>query len=545
MNDHLLFEKHLADGLTDEESARLEAAVARDPAAARHLVAAARLDQRLSARLGPSPPPLACLAALHRARSATERILRWRRPLAIAAVLVALLGLATGVGAWIRSMGPHPSETSTAGPPRTTRPFVPARVTVAPDRSEDSPRLDSETPAMAALRRFLSSYYLTDLQLKQPLRLEEALGGLMKRVFEVNHFKSPLIEGLTAELQVGDSDNSQSDTRSVSLPFEQASLMDSLNWIGALTRSDVFLEEPGVITFRPWDPDENEMMVTEAVRVRPDLLDLPIAPDAPPAAAANAGSEGVGSNPFADSADPQSVQRQSPVALFQSWGLDFSEPASATYDQLTATLTVHHTASTIRAIKELLGIEGRGRAVMMNVHTKIFEFPDARSIKDELLTDEQFQLWLREINQTKGVSLLTAPQITMRSGQRGIVEVIKDHGSEGDWQGVRIPVEAVLEGEAVKVEGAVELRLPIDRLPGSLLFGKHPPTGELSTTATDFQVLIPRGQTAVFSVSESPDGPHFAVAVTASSYNLGTQRRDTPFESPGAAIPNEGGNAPK
>jgi hypothetical protein len=215
---------------------------------------------------------------------------------------------------------------------------------------------------------------------------------------------------------------------------------------------------------------------------------------------------------------------------------------------------VHHTASTIRAIKELLGIEDRGRAVMVKITTHLFEHREARPMLDELLTPPRYEIWFQDQNKTKQMDLVT--EISLHSGQRGLVEVGGDtarpndkerptNASEVDWQGVRIPIEATLEGEIVKVVGAVEFRLPVDRDSTHWMVRQDPPAGELATTATDFQVLIPRGQTAVFSVSESPDGPHFAVAVTASSYNLGTQRMDTPFESPGPDIPSEGGDAPR
>jgi hypothetical protein len=184
--------------------------------------------------------------------------------------------------------------------------------------------------------------------------------------------------------------------------------------------------------------------------------------------------------------------------------------------------------------------------VMIMISTKILEFAQARPIKDELLTDQQFQLWLREMNQTKGVDLLTAPQITTRSGQRTMAELTKEvvepmereadrSETEVDWQGLRIPIEPILEGEVVKLLGAVELRLPVNRQAGKLISAEKISAADLVTTATDFEAIIPPGQTAVFSVNESPDGPYFAMAVTVVTLDPSGQRVGAPEEEPDPA----------
>jgi hypothetical protein len=542
MNDSLLIEKHLADGLTDEEAAQLEAAVSGDAGVAGRLVAAARMDQRLAVRLGPGRSELACLAALKRGRTtASDGIGRWRRPLAMAAALVLVLGLAAAVAAWRRSMGAASADGVTADSPRTTRPFVPAPVPVTPDRADAPPRVETETPAMASLRRFLSSYYLTDLKLETARPLEEALERLLQRARELNHLKNPVIERLSAELAAAEPGDARPDT-AVALPLKHLSLMDALHWVAALNRSEVFLKEPGVITFRPWEPTDDETLVTEVVRVRPDLLTRPVAREDKSGVAEESGAAGAGIDPFVGSTEAPAVPRLTPIELFQSWGISFGGQASASYDEATAAMTIRHTASALRAVRELVELGSNHPLVMINVFTKILEFPGARSIKDELLTDGQFQVWLGEMNQTKGVNLLSAPQITIRSGQRGMIEIADTYEPEGDWRGLRLPVEAILEGEVVKVVGAVELRLPVNRQPGQLLIPHDLAASELVTTGTDFEVIVPPGQTAVFSANESPEGPHFAIAVTVVPVDPSGQRAGAPVEEPvEAAVPEETG----
>ena len=43
-----------------------------------------------------------------------------------------------------------------------------------------------------------------------------------------------------------------------------------------------------------------------------------------------------------------------------------------------------------------------------------------------LLTDPQFQLVVRALNQKKGVDLLSAPRVTTKSGQRAVIEIVRE-----------------------------------------------------------------------------------------------------------------------
>jgi general secretion pathway protein D len=43
-----------------------------------------------------------------------------------------------------------------------------------------------------------------------------------------------------------------------------------------------------------------------------------------------------------------------------------------------------------------------------------------------LLTDPQFQVVIRALNQKKGVDLLSAPRVTTKSGQRAVIEIIRE-----------------------------------------------------------------------------------------------------------------------
>ena len=43
-----------------------------------------------------------------------------------------------------------------------------------------------------------------------------------------------------------------------------------------------------------------------------------------------------------------------------------------------------------------------------------------------VFTNPQFQVVIRALNQKKGIDLLSAPSVTTKSGQRAIIEVIRE-----------------------------------------------------------------------------------------------------------------------
>jgi general secretion pathway protein D len=43
-----------------------------------------------------------------------------------------------------------------------------------------------------------------------------------------------------------------------------------------------------------------------------------------------------------------------------------------------------------------------------------------------VFTDPQFQVVIRALNQKKGVDLLSAPRVTTKSGQRRIIEIVRE-----------------------------------------------------------------------------------------------------------------------
>jgi len=85
-----------------------------------------------------------------------------------------------------------------------------------------------------------------------------------------------------------------------------------------LSRSEVFLKEPGIMTFRPWELDESEVLVREVVWVRPDLMTRPVAIDGQKAAAAEAGPSEAGGDQFVGMTEGAAVPRLTPIELFSA-----------------------------------------------------------------------------------------------------------------------------------------------------------------------------------------------------------------------------------
>ena len=56
-----------------------------------------------------------------------------------------------------------------------------------------------------------------------------------------------------------------------------------------------------------------------------------------------------------------------------------------------------------------------------------------------VFTDPQFQLVIRALNQKKGVDLLSAPRVTTKSGQKAIIEVVREFRYPTEFQPPQIP----------------------------------------------------------------------------------------------------------
>lgn len=76
--------------------------------------------------------------------------------------------------------------------------------------------------------------------------------------------------------------------------------------------------------------------------------------------------------------------------------------------------------------------------------------PEPLSSGVSILTDPQFQVMIRALNQEKGVDLLSAPSIMLEPGQKGNVEVVKDFIYPENYDPPEFPEEASAAVEKLK-----------------------------------------------------------------------------------------------
>src|SRR6202012_310154 len=56
-----------------------------------------------------------------------------------------------------------------------------------------------------------------------------------------------------------------------------------------------------------------------------------------------------------------------------------------------------------------------------------------------VFTDPQFQVVIRALNQKKGVDLLSSPKVTTKSGQRAVIEIIREFRYPTEFTPPQIP----------------------------------------------------------------------------------------------------------
>jgi general secretion pathway protein D len=94
-----------------------------------------------------------------------------------------------------------------------------------------------------------------------------------------------------------------------------------------------------------------------------------------------------------------------------------------------------------------------------------------------VFTDPAFQLVIRALNQKKGVDLLSSPRVTTKSGQRAVIEIIREFKYPTEFDPPQIPQQ--------NVQGGVGLGLGIGGLAGGGQNNAFPVT---PTTPTAFEV---------------------------------------------------------
>ena len=92
------------------------------------------------------------------------------------------------------------------------------------------------------------------------------------------------------------------------------------------------------------------------------------------------------------------------------------------------------------------GNRSGGRAISANaIDALLFGVPGASSLAPGIFglsgvfTDPQFQVVIRALNQKKGVDLLSAPRVTTKSGQRAVIEIVREFRYPTQFEPPQIP----------------------------------------------------------------------------------------------------------
>ncbi|CAA9247020.1 MAG: hypothetical protein AVDCRST_MAG42-2029 [uncultured Chthoniobacterales bacterium] len=92
------------------------------------------------------------------------------------------------------------------------------------------------------------------------------------------------------------------------------------------------------------------------------------------------------------------------------------------------------------------GNRSGARAISANaIDALLFGVPGASSLAPGIFglsgvfTDPQFQLVIRALNQKKGVDLLSAPRVTTKSGQRAVIEIVREFRYPTQFEPPQIP----------------------------------------------------------------------------------------------------------
>src|SRR4030095_9326548 len=146
-----------------------------------------------------------------------------------------------------------------------------------------------------------------------------------------------------------------------------------------------------------------------------------------------------------------------------------------------------------------------------------------------VFTDPSFQLVIRALNQKKGVDLLSAPRVTTKSGQRAVIEIIREFRYPTEFDPPQIPQNF---GNTGGNGGGTGVTL---QLPGSFPVTPTTPTGfETRNTGVTLEVepvVGPDGYTIDLSlvpqVVEFEGFINYGSPITTSRFNLLTSATQT------------------
>jgi hypothetical protein len=123
--------------------------------------------------------------------------------------------------------------------------------------------------------------------------------------------------------------------------------------------------------------------------------------------------------------------------------------------------------------------------------------PGADGEKGIMLAGAELEAAQRGLSQTSGATVMTAPSLVLRAGQRGEIQTIEEvpvpvgkNEVATDCVGLIIPLEVIPWGEVVHVRGTVDI-------------GTQTPDGTVRHDVTGFDLWLPNGTAGGFTLEHT------------------------------------------
>lgn len=515
-----LISRHFDEPLPPEEHSKLEALLASNPQAVLDFVAMARLHQGLEAM---GPP---------RVLAAKSPKMIWLRRAAVAGVAAALIPLVV----W--SIFSRPKDTGSQ-----------SRITVSdilPQPPADSPHPEAKVPAkrivkaagataltpQPELEELLSRYYVNVSP--QGLTVSQALAQLSQAVREVNFLNRPALNQLS--FSVGKSIDPQQDDPVVRTP--QSAPMTVKDYLENCGLYRQVTRQPGNVSYGG-DPvalsegNASSSLAHKVFQVSPDFIT----------------SHGkLNGEQFLTAKE----------VLSRFYGIELEDTGVAIFSAEDSKLTVSSTQDRLDLLQRRIGQNFPSVPVQIFVTTKLMTLPEDRlpigfdRQTGMMLNDRDWQIYMRELSQMKGVNLFTAPSLISRTDQLSKVEIIRESAllrkdtegriipGEYDFfnTGLTIPISLSFTGEVIRATGSVQYNLlagmVTTELPGvgqEVLAGV-PDDGVGHEYPTEFEIWPSDRETALFTLDVPLQEGRIAVAaITLTFVDPQGQRVEENFDS--------------
>ncbi|MGI8604239.1 MAG: hypothetical protein ACR2OZ_14785 [Verrucomicrobiales bacterium] len=532
MDDASPIHNFLNGVLTDDSVVALDARLEASSALVDELAELSRIDVLLAGHYGAGGMSEENARHLLVAKpAATCR--KWPAAL-IGAAAIIVLGSA-GIYFWPKRESRNASTQRAFERVDSSRALVPPRPRTPPDSSAketDRAPLDTSDeihdPRLMRIREWLANFYLPAIDFDN-VPIGQALAELESMLREYNHLQRPELR--TLEVRADTDLQSGTQQPRIKLAATNATFLAALRAVAAQARARIeWGENAVIIASRPAGRSRDEW-VEQSFPVPPNFLSHP--PDATTSGVFQTGKD-------------DSVRRRSPIEVLREFGVQFPASAFAEFDPTSSILNVRNTTTNLAIVDSLVGKEGMlsNPGAMIYVSGKLFELPAGVSPPDQLVEEAAVQQWLENLQRQGGVQMVTVPAVTTRSGTPAAVdvagEIVGTPARSAEWQGTRIEVLPVFEGEAIRLAGSIDLRRPDNANEVTIRDNAATPES-LATEAVDFEAVMIDNHSAILLLGDAGSASQVVAAFHARKVSPSSKPTERHDPAPESNLPKEPG----